>query len=688
MMIKRKRIKRVLTLAVMAMAILITAGSANAALSDGLVENWAFDGNYDAEVNVTHVGTLTTTGTGSGTFVSGKFGQGIDLENSSGNQAYIVIGGDENDFDFAGQSMSVSLWYTTESLYTSWQCLAAKGEGSGWRLHRYSGNATNINFHTSINVTGDGELDQQDGSWHHVVATADTVNGGKLYVDGSEVASTPGPIAITDRANAMQIGGNPDAGGRGWDGILDDVGIWNRALTADEVASLWNNGAGTSISGGATDPSPDIGGFVHPGNVDLGWTNADPNAPATSVYVDVWFGKAGSLTKVVDAEENATSKTVDASDPNTYYWRVDSYVNGSATGDPIEGPLWWFIAKDDMPPVVDAGVDMITWQDEPVQLDPTVVDEGKSPLTYYWTAPSEPDVVVVFSDPNTLAPTVTIGITKPFFVPFVGNGGFEDPVLADGAEWEWDTSVWVEADYSLWEYRWFYVDDDYTSTYNPTIAADGFEAPEGENVAIIYTYPGYDYALTQILAETLQASTRYDLSVQVGNSGPYNEGVSLDYRVELWTGGNVGDRSFLYGSGEQTIDPNGWETVNLTYACGPNHEQLGEPLEIRLIAESYADGHAVYFDDVILTIDGKSGTFPPHHSVDLTLAVNDEDNPTPVEDTMTIDVYADKCMAAIGAGAGDPGDIDVDCMTNLKDIAEIAAAWLDVYSVTAPFEKP
>ncbi len=79
---------------------------------------------------------------------------------------------------------------------------------------------------------------------------------------------------------------------------------------------------------------------------------------------------------------------------------------------------------------------------------------------------------------------------------------------------------------------------------------------------------------------------------------------------------------------------------------------------------------------------------PKADPVTLTLAVNDEFNPTPVTDTMTIDVYANECMAAIGTGADDPGDVDEDCMTNLKDIAEIAAAWLDVYSLTAPFAKP
>ena len=99
---------------------------------------------------------------------------------------------------------------------------------------------------------------------------------------------------------------------------------------------------------------------------------------------------------------------------------------------------------------------MITWQNEPVQLDPNVVDDGKSSLTYHWAASSDPNVLVVFSDPNSEAPSFTITRTKPLvLIPFVGNPGFEDPVLADGAEWAYDTSVWVEAYYSLWQETWF-----------------------------------------------------------------------------------------------------------------------------------------------------------------------------------------------------------------------------------------
>ena len=59
-------------------------------------------------------------------------------------------------------------------------------------------------------------------------------------------------------------------------------------------------------------------------------------------------------------------------------------------------------------PTVDAGVDMVTWSGEEVQLAPTVTnnDPLEPSLTYSWTA--EPDDGVVFSATDIEAPTVTI----------------------------------------------------------------------------------------------------------------------------------------------------------------------------------------------------------------------------------------------------------------------------------------
>jgi hypothetical protein len=73
--------------------------------------------------------------------------------------------------------------------------------------------------------------------------------------------------------------------------------------------------------------------------------------------------------------------------------------------------------------------------------------------------------------------------------------------------------------------------------------------------------------------------------------------------------------------------------------------------------------------------------------VTLTLAVNNVGRlEPPVEETMTIDVYDDACEAAKGVGpvVFDSTDFNADCITNLADCAELAAAWLYDYTITAP----
>lgn len=161
----------------------------------------------------------------------------------------------------------------------------------------------------------------------------------------------------------------------------------------------------------------------------LRWTNMDPNAPATSVFVDVWFGTdPNKLKPLVYSRDGRTgidvtgdvisSVLVDASVEQTYYWQVDSYINGSATGDPIEGPVWSFTVVSDVPPVnVVMGDDMMTWSAKPVPMvAPTFDDDNKSTVTYLWTADAasvaDSDLVIDISDPAAANPTVTITDNK------------------------------------------------------------------------------------------------------------------------------------------------------------------------------------------------------------------------------------------------------------------------------------
>ena len=141
------------------------------------------------------------------------------------------------------------------------------------------------------------------------------------------------------------------------------------------------------------------------------------------------------------------------------------------------------------------------------------------------------------------------------------------------------------------------------------------------------------------------------------------------------------------GEGDPSpADDTYWTTASLTFAPEPNDPQLGQPLEIRLIAVDFDSSYEVNFDDVKLVLSGEGA---PPLTATLTLAVNDELNTTPVEDTMTIDVYDNNCLAAKAAGLAeiDPGDINADCITNIADLAEMALTWLVDYTLTEPGEK-
>ena len=120
------------------------------AFETNLVSYWPLDSDFDdakAENHGVEEG-------GPIEFQTGKFDGAIYL---NGSQS-IAISGDENTFDFAGESFTVSAWYTAEAINKSWQCLVAKGEGNGWRVHRRGGdNPPEMTF-----TGGNGDVDRHN----------------------------------------------------------------------------------------------------------------------------------------------------------------------------------------------------------------------------------------------------------------------------------------------------------------------------------------------------------------------------------------------------------------------------------------------------------------------------------------------------------------------------------------------
>jgi hypothetical protein len=76
-------------------------------------------------------------------------------------------------------------------------------------------------------------------------------------------------------------------------------------------------------------------------------------------------------------------------------------------------------------------------------------------------------------------------------------------------------------------------------------------------------------------------------------------------------------------------------------------------------------------------------------TVTLTLAVHDGVHPT-VQDTMTIAVYDDACLATrfgFGLAADHPTDLDGNCTTDFRDFAVMATKWLNDTRLTGPVAK-
>ena len=272
---------------------LIIPSFASADIVTNLQEYWAMDGDI-ASNSGTHDGTFSSQDGAGPNFATGQFGQAVDLERD--NVEYIDVQNSVTDFDYVGGSISISCWINFEDNQSNWQAIMANGEQSAWRLAAARFNNANEGeqvFWTAgggRNELGSGgtEFAVDDTGFHHLVGTYDgDTNILNFYVDGVLVMTRDDGTGLGDNVSGMDaaagpteenpnpgpalgitIGNNSDIRNRNFDGIIDDVGIWDAALTEEEVQMLWNGGAGMSIAsivGGAPDP---IGDFDENGVVD------------------------------------------------------------------------------------------------------------------------------------------------------------------------------------------------------------------------------------------------------------------------------------------------------------------------------------------------------------------------------------------------------------------------------------
>ncbi|MEN6427822.1 MAG: LamG-like jellyroll fold domain-containing protein [Phycisphaerales bacterium] len=181
-----------------------------------------------------------------------------------------------------------------------------------------------------------------EGEWRHVAGTWDGVTQ-RLYLDGVEIAKlTP---SGTLSAGTMVRLSSPD--GEPLNGMLDDVRIYNRALSQEEIMVLMNPTALVEArepvpDDKATDVARDVtlgwtpGGFAATHDVYLGTNFDDVNDASTSDPRGVLVSQGQ-----VDAEYTADEPLEYA---QTYYWRVDE-VNAAPDSTVFKGKVWSFTVE-------------------------------------------------------------------------------------------------------------------------------------------------------------------------------------------------------------------------------------------------------------------------------------------------------------------------------------------------------
>jgi len=224
---------------------------AQSSVTNGLVAYW----NFDAKNYKDSVGTFDGTENGANpiAFVDGKtgFGQAIQLD---GADQFVEITGRDANYDpdqlaFEGGSVTIAGWFTVGTFDKSWQALIAKGEGSNWRVARNSANPS-MSYAGGL-TDAVGTTDVTDGNWHHFAAISDAagaVFGTGIYIDGQLDGTIDGQAALAVNGSNVRIGDNPGATGRNWNGKVDDLAIWNRVLSADEITALYAGGTGKPVS--------------------------------------------------------------------------------------------------------------------------------------------------------------------------------------------------------------------------------------------------------------------------------------------------------------------------------------------------------------------------------------------------------------------------------------------------------
>ena len=326
-----------------------------------LVAHWRFDETsgtiaHDASGNG-HDGTIT----GDPKWGAGKIGGALEF---NGTGDVVELGA----FDVVGPGITLAGWLKPNSFGINDGRVLTKadewGENDHWWMLSTISEAGEIRLRFRLKTT-DGQNTTtliassgvvEVGEWQHAAATWDGTTM-RLYLNGEEVGSTAkgGDAVATDASVNASIGSQPSEAyatdishiNKFFHGFLDDVRLYNGALSQDEIQILMEASGGYPFAFG---PTP-ADGTVYPDTwVNISWSPGD-FAVSHDIYMGDNFDDVNAgAESTFQVNQTGTFMVVgfpgfpfpDGLVPGTtYYWRIDE-VNDTEPNSPWIGPVWSF----------------------------------------------------------------------------------------------------------------------------------------------------------------------------------------------------------------------------------------------------------------------------------------------------------------------------------------------------------
>lgn len=209
--------------------------------SSGLVAYWKMDGSWSDFSGNGHNGT----GINGVSFTAGKLGNGGSFD---GVDDYITA--DSVNAGLTGSGFSFGGWVKPRIVKRA----------SPLSFHSIAGENRNVIF---LSLDGAQKFHYWDdtppwgsnqinsvstyatGTYYHVFVTIDGSNNGKLYINGITEATFTTTFRPASNGK-FSIGQEWDGASASdfFDGMIDEVGVWSRALSSAEIATLYNSGIG------------------------------------------------------------------------------------------------------------------------------------------------------------------------------------------------------------------------------------------------------------------------------------------------------------------------------------------------------------------------------------------------------------------------------------------------------------